>query len=65
MGLLVLGLLAVTGIAYGASWNQHRGYAWIDSTCSAAAMLCSSPGWLALATIALAIIYIYRASLKA
>ena len=65
MGLLVLGFLAGTAIAYGASWNQHRGYAWVDSTCSAAEMLCSSPGWMALLTIALAILYLYRASLKA
>ena len=65
MGLLVMGLMAGTAIAYGASLQQHRGFAWADNVCSVAHFLCSSPSWLALLTIALAILYFYRQSLKA
>jgi hypothetical protein len=65
MGLLVLVLLIGTAIAYGASLQQNRGFAWADNVCSAAPILCSSPSWIALLTIALAIVYFYKRSLNA
>lgn len=65
MGLLVMGFMAGTAIVYGASLQQHRGFAWADNVCSFAHIICSSPSWLALFTVALAILYFYRQSLKA
>jgi hypothetical protein len=65
MRLLVLGFMAATGIAYFASLHQNRGFAWVDSVCSRASLVCSSPSWIALLTIAVAVLYFYRQSLKA
>jgi hypothetical protein len=65
MGVLVLTFMAATAIAYGSSLQQHRGFAWADTVCSAAPMLCSSPSWMALPTIVLTILYFYRRSLNA
>jgi len=65
MGLLVLGMMAGTAIAYGASLQQHHGYAWADNVCSVASYLCSSPGWTAVVTIVVALIYLYKQSLNA
>ena len=65
MGLLVLGLMAGTAIVYGASLQQHRGYAWADNLCSVASFACSSPSWMAMVTIAFSIVYFYRLSLDA
>jgi hypothetical protein len=65
MRLLVLGFMAATAIAYFASLHQNRGFAWVDSVCSTASLVCSSPSWIALLTIALTILYFYKQSLKA
>jgi hypothetical protein len=62
MGLLVVGLIGGTVIVYGASLQQNRGLAWADNICSAASVLCSSPGWLALLTIALTVLFYYNRS---
>jgi hypothetical protein len=64
MGVLVSALMAGTAITYGASMQQNRGVAWADNVCSATQILCSSPGWLALLTIILAILYFYRRSIN-
>ena len=63
MGLLVLGLAAVSATVYGASLEQYHGYAWADNVCTIAPQLCSSPGWLAGLTIAMAVFYFYKVSL--
>jgi hypothetical protein len=65
MGLLVSGMIAGTVIIYGASLQQHHGYAWADNVCSIAAFLCSSPNWIGVVTIAFSIVYFYRLSLDA
>ena len=65
MGLLVLGLIAGTATVYGASLQQHHGHAWADNLCSVVSFACSSPSWMAVATIAFSIIYFYKLSLDA
>ena len=64
MGLLVLGFMAGTAIVYGASLQQNRGLLWADNVCSAAHVLCASPNWLALVSVALTVLYFYKRSLN-
>ena len=63
MGLLVLGMIAGTVVIYGASLQQHRGYAWADNVCAITSFLCASPSWIGVVTIAFSIVYFYRLSL--
>jgi hypothetical protein len=62
MGLIAMVLMATTAIVYGASLYQYHGHAWADSICSVAPLLCASPNWLAMTTVAFSIVYFYRLS---
>jgi hypothetical protein len=54
----------LTAVVYGASILHYRGHVWADAVCTVAAPVCAAPHWVALATVAIALIHLFRQSVQ-
>jgi hypothetical protein len=57
MLLVVLIMLAATGLYYAAATFQNQGYDWADQTCASMPSLCASPHVVAIAAVATIVVF--------
>ena len=62
--VLVLSMLAGTGLLYAASELSGQGYFWADQVCNAARSLCDHPYWAILATTAMGSLYVLAQAIE-
>jgi len=64
MLLVVLIMLAATGLFYTAATFQGQGFAWADQTCASMPLLCGSPHAVAIGAVATIAVFFVMEKLK-
>ena len=62
--VLLLFMLAGTGLLYAASELMGHGYLWPDQICNTVPDLCEHPYWSVLATVAIGCVYVVVQSIE-
>ena len=64
MLLVVLIMLAATGLFYAAATFQGHGFAWADQTCASMPLLCGAPHAVAMGAVATIAVFFVMEKLK-
>jgi hypothetical protein len=64
MLLVVLIMLAATGLFYAAATFQNQGYDWTDQTCASMPSLCAFPHVVAIGAVATIVVFFIMERIK-